>query len=859
MKQVAGVALVLLLLAFPPFPAGASAQADGDLDRLLDDPAGHHVYDVGGVRYYAATLRLAGEERATGASPALLQKLEASGLSIAYLYHHLAAVGVVGTREGLKAAAALPEVSSVELAPVMVPTLDVSARAIKARPSTVYPGQDAGGRCGRGVVVAVLDTGVDDSHESLYGKFVAGVDVSNTQPAVLLPPLNEGNPDDDNLAFGGVNVNYDAEGIVDDPTTAQPPSSSGALFAGLTHGTHVSSTVLGTGGPTERHQGVAPCAKLVDVKVLTGSGVGVGPTAGAFQNPFGAQAGIEWVLDYNAGKTGYGDPGADRVRVINLSIAAQCTDAADPKETALDALVNVASEEHDIVVVAAAGNCGALGIRAPGTARAAVTVGALDDKGTILRTDDAPAAFSGRPNVAQQLGGVQKPDVAAPGVSITAAQGTALSRGIDLLDPLGFGFLLRQVGDAEAVALGEAGTSLPMAVARLNAYHALSGTSMAAPHVSGVAALILESYPHLSARQVKEAIVHSASGPGFWTPAMGWGSVDAYAALGYAAGLSPEGAAPDVAILEPRADTQVPPSCSGSLRLLARANSGTLASVTLQVDDGPVEDVTADLDADGGYSRSFSLAGTHEFRVRAVNSYGRADEDVVFAAGCQGVPGTRFPSVHVGASDRVIAYLTAGTAAGVVAPDGRALLVRYVPASPDPAAVQGAVTNPNVANLQDALGGAPIVATLKLDGTVTARFAQGGGAVDPARLQVVGGSLVGGAADGTWIVKGSHRRVGAGALPGGIQVTVAGKTFDNVASPTSCPQVSSVNSEPIEGTGEGAAAGDQVSPVKLWNWHVQDKPRYDTSCSGAVSAVAGVSAPEESPYQAQFFAQEAIL
>ncbi len=59
----------------------------------------------------------------------------------------------------------------------------------------------------------------------------------------------------------------------------------------------------------------------------------------------------------------------------------------------------------------------------------------------------------------------------------------------------------------------------------------LFGTSMAAPQVSGLAALIRSLYPDLTAGEVVRAIKASASGKGKWTSPLGWGIIDAAAAL----------------------------------------------------------------------------------------------------------------------------------------------------------------------------------------------------------------------------------------------------------------------------------------------------------------------------------------
>jgi len=76
----------------------------------------------------------------------------------------------------------LPNVVMIELQPHIYPHLDTSVRAIKARDSLVYSPNTAWelGYTGKNIVVAVLDTGVDDEHEFLSGKFVAGFDCSGT-------------------------------------------------------------------------------------------------------------------------------------------------------------------------------------------------------------------------------------------------------------------------------------------------------------------------------------------------------------------------------------------------------------------------------------------------------------------------------------------------------------------------------------------------------------------------------------------------------------------------------------------------------------------------------------------------------
>ena len=145
----------------------------------------------------------------------------------------------------------LPGVVMVELQPRIYSRLDISVRAIKVRESSFYSPNTVWdlGYTGNNVVVAVLDTGVDDEHEFLKGKFVAGFDCSG----VTSITDRETNPDDEDG-----------------------------------HGTHVASIIMGTGGSAGQYIGVAPSAMLVDVKVLSKRGVNLGDQL---------IRGIEWVIE----------------------------------------------------------------------------------------------------------------------------------------------------------------------------------------------------------------------------------------------------------------------------------------------------------------------------------------------------------------------------------------------------------------------------------------------------------------------------------------------------------------------------------------------------------------------------------
>ncbi|MFJ6697965.1 S8 family peptidase [Streptomyces sp. NPDC091272] len=277
--------------------------------------------------------------------------------------------------------------------------LDVSVPQIGA-PAAWQAGFD-----GKGVKVAVIDTGVHADHPDLAGKVVAAENFS-TSP--------------DNLDHQG-------------------------------HGTHVASTIAGSGAKSGgKYKGVAPGASIIAAKVLDDTG------SGAESDII---AGIDWAAAQ----------GAD---VMNMSLGGTDTAAVDP----LEATVNHYSETAGVLFAVAAGNegPGPSTIGSPGSADGALTVGAVD-------SDDVTAGFSSR---GPRLDGAIKPDVTAPGVDITAASSPG------------------------SVIAGQVGENP-------EGYVTISGTSMATPHVAGSAALLKQQHPDWQAAQLKGVLTGSTKDTGF--------------------------------------------------------------------------------------------------------------------------------------------------------------------------------------------------------------------------------------------------------------------------------------------------------------------------------------------------------
>ncbi|MEU9385668.1 S8 family serine peptidase, partial [Streptomyces sp. NPDC048279] len=209
------------------------------------------------------------------------------------------------------------------------------------------------------------------------------------------------------------------------------------------HGTHTASTVAGTGAASGgKERGVAPGADLVVGKVLGDNGSGL---------ISGIIAGMEW-----AART-------EHAKVINMSLG---TPAWHTQDDPLSQAVNQLSAETGALFVIAAGNSGnaPYSVSAPGTADAALTVGAVD------AADHLADFSSAGPRMNDDA---LKPDLTAPGVDVLAARSQLMSSGEGY-------------------------------------YRTDSGTSMAAPHVAGAAVLLAQKHPAWTGRQIKDALMSTS-------------------------------------------------------------------------------------------------------------------------------------------------------------------------------------------------------------------------------------------------------------------------------------------------------------------------------------------------------------
>jgi bacillopeptidase F len=283
----------------------------------------------------------------------------------------------------------------------------------------------ASGHTGEGVVVAVVDSGVDALHPDLEARW-----------------------------RGGSNSWFDASGEHTAPYDADG------------HGTQVAGLIVG-GDAGGTAVGVAPGARWIAAKIFDDSGSGT---------LSGIHSALQWLLDPD------GNPSTDDAPdVVNASWgfpeqAGECLD-----EFARDVEVLRAA---GIAVVFSGGNTGpgAGTSISPGNNVGAIPVGGVDDGGSVLPTSArGPGACDG---------GIY-PALVAPGASVRTTD-------------LTFGGVVPE------------------------AYATVTGTSFAAPHVSGAFALLLAAHPAATVDQLEEALLDGAEdveddGP---DDDSGWGVLD---------------------------------------------------------------------------------------------------------------------------------------------------------------------------------------------------------------------------------------------------------------------------------------------------------------------------------------------
>ena len=211
------------------------------------------------------------------------------------------------------------------------------------------------------------------------------------------------------------------------------------------HGTHICGIAAGSGEQARLRRmgdlsGIAPRADILMLKVLDAKGNG--STSQVLEA-------IDWIVKK---KETY------KIRILNISVGMLPTAGLEEQQELLKAVEYL--WDIGIVVVAAAGNNGPReqSITIPGISRKIITVGSSDDEGGTMRQRGLDAGYSGR---GPTRCCIVKPEILAPGTNIVSCKNSG------------------------------------------SGYVSKSGTSMAAPVVSGATALLMERYPNFTPQQVK--------------------------------------------------------------------------------------------------------------------------------------------------------------------------------------------------------------------------------------------------------------------------------------------------------------------------------------------------------------------
>ncbi len=431
---------ILGLLSFTPLPARSGEPSDKS-DRFVQRRLGRNPMSG----WSSVIVRVGGD-----LTPAHKSRIRSLG---GYVYRHLPVIGAAAVRvpsRNLSRLAALP----------FVQRLSADAVVEKSDEFTVgSSGADVAFSqhhlTGRGIAVAVIDSGVRFSHEDLRD------DVTG-KPRTL------------------ASVNF------------SPDANTADDLCG--HGTHVAGIIAGNGSASTGDKyyrtfyGIARRANLVNLRVLDANG------QGAVSNVVRA---IQWAIDNRS---------AYNIRVINLSLGHPVGESytTDPLCLAVEK-----AYQAGIVVVTAAGNRGRLAdstsllrnnegygtayasIQSPANSPYTVTVGAMKATGSG-RDSDRIATYSGRGPT--RLDFVLKPDIVAPGNRVISTNANN-------------SYLDRTYPDNVLKASEYSSNGNDNSAAK---YLRLSGTSMAAPVVAGAVALLLEADSALSPDTVKARLMVSA-------------------------------------------------------------------------------------------------------------------------------------------------------------------------------------------------------------------------------------------------------------------------------------------------------------------------------------------------------------
>ena len=495
---------------------------------------------------------------------------------------------------------------------------DVQTQAVKARSNSVYPnGAWDLGVSGEGIVVAMVDTGVDNEHPGLNQKFVAGYDAVcylHTDPTCAIS------------GFGS----RETDGTFDPDDAHQHGTACMGMAA---------ATGLDSSGAQTEFYGSAPNSSLVDVRI--GTDLGAGPFENyVLEQEFyeSAMNGLQWIIDHKDDAWQGADESLHGIDIISLSWGITSHEDGGSDGQDMHSRILDEATQAGLVVSVAAGNDGPDndGLSGMGSSSLSITVGATDDINTVDREDDTIASYSSRgprrdngdSNPLNEL----KPEVTAPGTNIIQAEGCVTSGGCSNL-----------IGDASENGYTGRG----------------SGTSYATPSVTGIIALMLEANPDLSPLEIREILKMTAERRGepsapdvdpFWNRDFGWGMVDARAAVEMSIQLAEESMTGMIDVnAQVHATSSEIDNQTGLLVVsgLVWSQGQGISSVEYRVDGGEWMSVSQEFGMEmAAFERwNWSLAidseafteGNHSIEIRATSAdgqtYSLSDEVLFYSSG----------------------------------------------------------------------------------------------------------------------------------------------------------------------------------------------------------------------------------
>ncbi|HEX7167036.1 MAG TPA: S8 family serine peptidase [Acidimicrobiales bacterium] len=398
-----------------------------------------------------------------------------AGIEVVRSYPLVSAAFVAGTVGSIAALTANPAVVYMEDNRVLAYAGDTGPWSSRVRiaqePIAGGPYRDASNRVllGDGVGVAIVDSGINTSHPDLTSRVARNFKIVCSTPGLIHTTTETcyGNK----MVDDGVNGGRPTFGYVDVPAGTTSDTSSG-------HGTHVAGIVAGTGAAST---GTYPAGTA---PAIAGTFTGVAPNATLYGYGTGEVISVLFAIEAHYHILENGSSFTPAIKVVNNSWGDSGGIAYD--SSSIGARLNAALVADGVTMVYSAGNDGGNGSDdatsstcddpTPGV----ICVANYDDLGTGGRNHLLDVSSSrGKATVSNTW-----PDVSAPGAYITSS-------------------CVRQVQPICNLGYVDESRWAPW-------YGTISGTSMAAPHVAGAAALLLQASPTLTPAQIENVLQDTA-------------------------------------------------------------------------------------------------------------------------------------------------------------------------------------------------------------------------------------------------------------------------------------------------------------------------------------------------------------